>query len=150
MAPHMDSVGLRTRRPPGLFNINSRPRGWLVSIQSSGGAGNTQPAYQRSPNTWTFQASTTGTSWTTLDSETNFSNWAAYRPVSFGLSNTNAYTYYRLNVSVNGGNGYLGVQNLAMYSGQKMGSEIRLRQAPLDVLYGPIYENILLRRSFRL
>ena len=69
----------------------------------------------RSILTWTFEGSNNGSSWTTLDTQTSFSSWVAnVLPVLFTFSNTTAYSYYQINVSVNGGNGYTGIGYLGI------------------------------------
>jgi hypothetical protein len=57
------------------------------------------------PRTWTFEGSNNGSTWTTLDTQTNF---VAGPNVfySFDISvNTTSYTYYRINVSAVSGGG---------------------------------------------
>jgi len=71
----------------------------------------------RSPKTWTFEASNNGTDWVVLDSRTNYTSWVSYTASNFSFTNSTSYSYYRLNVSANGGDTYLGVQNLGIYSG---------------------------------
>jgi hypothetical protein len=70
---------------------------------------------QVSPKTWTFEGSNNDSDWTVLDTQTNYTNWTAYVAVNFSISNSTAYKYYRLNVTANGGESMLGLQNLAMY-----------------------------------
>jgi hypothetical protein len=53
----------------------------------------------RNPKDWTFQGSNDGSTWTTLDTQTNFvSGLSTF--YSFDISaNTTSYTYYRINVT---------------------------------------------------
>ncbi|MEI6627556.1 MAG: hypothetical protein WCL61_03090, partial [bacterium] len=74
----------------------------------------------RSPKTWTFEASNNGTDWVILDSRTNYTSWVSYASSDFSFTNSISYSYYRLNISENGGGGYLGVQNLGIYSGNNI------------------------------
>ncbi len=54
----------------------------------------------RAPANWTFAGSNDGTSWTTLDTQSN-PNWYSSRATVFTIDipNTTAYSYYRLTVS---------------------------------------------------
>ncbi|KKR22840.1 MAG: hypothetical protein UT53_C0032G0008, partial [Candidatus Yanofskybacteria bacterium GW2011_GWD2_39_48] len=49
----------------------------------------------RSPKTWAFQGSNNGTSWTTLDNQTNVSAWGSNEQREYTFSNTTPYRYYR-------------------------------------------------------
>ncbi len=55
------------------------------------------------PAAWTFQASTDGSIWTTLDTQTGITNWVDIGTASdakyFEINNDNAYTYYRWNIT---------------------------------------------------
>lgn len=53
-----------------------------------------------SPKAWTLQGSNNGTTWTTLDTRTNV-GWFAGQSRQYALTNTTAYTYYRLNITAN-------------------------------------------------
>lgn len=71
----------------------------------------------RHPKSWTFQGSNDGSTWTTLDTQTNVATWSASEARMYAISNTTAYRYYRLNVTANQGDAnYLTVGDLAMYS----------------------------------
>jgi hypothetical protein len=53
----------------------------------------------QSPRTWTFEGSNDGSTWTTLDTQTNFVTSVSIF-YSFDISaNTTSYTYYRINVT---------------------------------------------------
>ena len=52
------------------------------------------------PTSWTVEGSNDGTSWTTLDTQSSIT-WGT-NPQTFSFTNTTAYLYYRLNVSVKG------------------------------------------------
>lgn len=60
-------------------------------------------AADRDPKSWTLQGSANGSSWTTLNTQSNeiFTNRFEKRVYAF--PNTTTYTYYRLNVSGNAG-----------------------------------------------
>ncbi|MEO8616472.1 MAG: PA14 domain-containing protein [Luteolibacter sp.] len=65
---------------------------------------------QRDPKNWQFQASNDGTTWSTLDTRTGEVFSARFQTKIYLMSNTTAYTYYRLNITANsGGSGY-GIQ----------------------------------------
>ncbi len=58
----------------------------------------------RSPKTWTFEGSPDGTSWTTVDTRTNEPAWAALgfeRRTFICATQTDAYRYYRINITAN-------------------------------------------------
>lgn len=57
----------------------------------------------RAPKTWTFEGSNNGSSWTTIDTQTNVSAWVADEKRTYTTTNTTAYRYYRINVSANQG-----------------------------------------------
>jgi hypothetical protein len=55
---------------------------------------------QRNIRTWTFEGSNNGSTWTTLDTQTNFATGISTFH-SFDISvNTTSYTYYRINVTL--------------------------------------------------
>lgn len=53
----------------------------------------------RDPRNWTLQGSNNGTSWTTLNTQTNQTFASRFLTKTYTFSNTTAYTYYRLNVT---------------------------------------------------
>ena len=73
----------------------------------------------RSPKTWTLEASNSGAfsgEEIVLDTQTNITDWNAPTPhASFPFSNSTAYLYYRLVVTANNGDTYLGIQELEYY-----------------------------------
>jgi hypothetical protein len=115
------------------FSLDPGNNGWLTNSASTGWlayqfvSAQVVKAYEvigwsadtwnaRVPVSWTFQGSNDGTTWTTLDTQssqaTEMAQWVG-RPY-FILSNTTAYTHYRLNITANNGNAYLGVARLKM------------------------------------
>jgi hypothetical protein len=69
----------------------------------------------RSPSAWTFQGSNDGSTWTTLDTRSNYTNaWVQNAAVYFTVPTSGSYLYYRLNITANGGDTYVGIHNLAM------------------------------------
>jgi hypothetical protein len=99
--------------------LSNLPTGWLayefttpkvVQIYQMQPAGNNAPG--SAPRNWTFEA-WNGTSWVVLDTVTGNSGTAT---VSRTISNTTAYIQYRINITLNNGDGsYTGVTELRMY-----------------------------------
>jgi len=76
----------------------------------------------RSPKDWTLLGSNDGATWTTLDTQTNYTSWVSNTPSTFDLTNTTRFRYFRLNVTANGVNSYLAVKLLALYERVEGGS----------------------------
>ncbi|MGN6370532.1 MAG: LamG-like jellyroll fold domain-containing protein [Phycisphaerae bacterium] len=71
----------------------------------------------RDPKDWTFLASQDGVNWTTLDSQSGQSFAYIYQQLTFNISNTVPYRYYRLNVTANNGDStFLHVGELGLWS----------------------------------
>lgn len=72
----------------------------------------------RSPKNWTFEGSLDGVNWTVLDTQTNHigSSWKVNVGKSFSFNNTTAYNRYRLNISANNGDVFVGVGELVISS----------------------------------
>jgi len=70
----------------------------------------------RAPANWTFAGSNNGTSWTTLDTQSN-PNWASSRATVFTIDipNTTAYSYYRVTVAPKNFDQFIGIGRLEMY-----------------------------------
>jgi hypothetical protein len=70
------------------------------------------------PKTWTFEGSNNGSSWTTLDTRTNWTTWTLYTASIFSTNNTSSYTYYRMNTTANygGTTTYLRIGALQMFT----------------------------------
>lgn len=60
-------------------------------------------APDRNPRGWTFQASSNGTAWTTLDTRSNETFLVGFEKKTYSVANTAAYRYYRLQVTANNG-----------------------------------------------
>src|SRR6185503_2848821 len=60
-------------------------------------SGNDVPA--RDPKNWTLQGSNHGTSWTTLDTQSNQTFATRLLTKTYTFSNSTAYAYYRLNIT---------------------------------------------------
>lgn len=68
------------------------------------------------PKTWTFEGSNNGSSWTTLNTQTNVAAWAVGEKRTYATTNTTAYRYYRINVSLNQGGSFLGINEIEFLS----------------------------------
>ena len=70
----------------------------------------------RVPTAWTLQGSNNGSTWTTLDTRTCSADaFVRYVKRVFIVASPNSYAYYRLNITANNGNSYMGVQQLQLY-----------------------------------
>lgn len=71
----------------------------------------------RCPKSWTFEGSNDGSTWTVLDTRTNLNQetWWRWGERFFPVASPASYLYYRLNITANYGDGYMGVSNLALY-----------------------------------
>jgi len=70
----------------------------------------------RKPKNWTLSGSNDGTNWTTLDTQTNqFDATGTVDSNSYSVSNSTSYTYYRLNISADWGDSYMGIGELELY-----------------------------------
>lgn len=69
----------------------------------------------RAPSNWTFAGSNNGTTWTTLDTQSN-PNWSTSSGTVFtiDIANTTAYAYYRVTVSSSDPL-FVGIGRLEMY-----------------------------------
>ncbi len=85
------------------IGISSRFAGY--SIQARGDVPST------APKSWTLKGSNDNTNWETLDSQSNFTNWANTGNLStgnvnnFNLIYSSLYRYYKLDITANNGHG---------------------------------------------
>jgi hypothetical protein len=61
------------------------------------------------PKSWTFDGSNDNSNWTTMDTQTNISNWATSSYRTFTFSNTTAYRYLRLYITLEQGANYVAI-----------------------------------------
>ena len=62
----------------------------------------------RAPKAWTFQGSNDGSTWTTLDTQTNQTSWQKSEVRAYAFENNAAYVYYKFNCTeINGASDYL-------------------------------------------
>lgn len=73
-------------------------------------------SYTVNPKNWTFQGSNDGSTWTTLDTQTNQTTWTEGTGVTYSFTNSTPYLYYQLASSVNGGGGATAIDELQFYS----------------------------------
>jgi hypothetical protein len=57
----------------------------------------------RDPKDWTLKGSINGTTWTTLNTQTNQTFASRYQTNTYTFTNNTAYNYYRLDISANSG-----------------------------------------------
>jgi hypothetical protein len=60
---------------------------------------------ERDPKSWNLQGSDDGSTWTTLDAQSNQTFAARFLTKTYSLTNTTPYLYYRLNITENNGGG---------------------------------------------
>jgi hypothetical protein len=71
---------------------------------------------QATPKNWTIDGSNDGSTWVTIDTQINQSiHTPATRNLSYDISNSTSYKYYRLNVTANNGSQYLILGQLRLY-----------------------------------
>lgn len=76
------------------------------------------------PKAWTFEGSNNNTDWTILDTRTAQVFSGAHERKTFSFSNTNAYRYYRINISDGKDATYLIIYALEMYSAAPINASI--------------------------
>ncbi len=81
----------------------------------------------RAPKTWTFEGSPDGTTWTVLDTRTNQATWAMGEKRTYTISNTTAYRYYRINVSLNQGGTTLAIADTEFLTSLQATKALMLR-----------------------
>jgi hypothetical protein len=71
--------------------------------------------------TWTVEGSNDGTTWTLLDTQTDHLAWATRSAtLDFYFTNTTAFTYYKLNLAANQGDGYIQLAEIAFGNGEQV------------------------------
>jgi hypothetical protein len=111
------------------FNHNLADSGWVSSAATTGWIRyyNTTPrivtnytmwpradGLSNTPTSWKLNASTDGSAWTTIDTQSGIA-WASTSPKSFPIPNNNSYTYYNFTISAVGGGGNVGITELYLY-----------------------------------
>lgn len=72
---------------------------------------------QRCFKTFELQGSNDDTNWTTLDTQTNITSWSLGVAKYFDVATPGSYIYYRLYVTANGGDTYVGTRHVRLISG---------------------------------
>lgn len=70
----------------------------------------------RDPRNWLLEGSNDGTTWTTLDTQTNVAWQARYQVKEFNFANSTPYTYYRINVTQNWGEPQVQFSEFQLYN----------------------------------
>lgn len=115
-------------------NLRTAPSGWITNGSQTGWLAIQLPSAKivygygvigwspdtwsgRCPKSWTFQGSNDGTNWMTLDTRTNLNQdtWWRWGERFFPIASPASYLYYRINVTANYGDGYMGVSQLILY-----------------------------------
>lgn len=68
--------------------------------------------------TWKFQGSSNGTDWTDLDTQTNYvwpTDWTDKSYFMFEIASPASYAYYRVYITANWGDSYVGIGGLQMW-----------------------------------
>jgi len=82
----------------------------------------------RNPKTWTFEGSNDGTTFTTLDTETNAAQFSAGEVRMFTSTNTTAYRYYRVNITApQATTDYCAIMELQMFSTIQTTTEMQIK-----------------------
>jgi hypothetical protein len=99
------------------------PTGWL-RYDFGAGKAHTVKRYavvsadvaNRDPKTWTLQGSNDGSTWVTLDRQTNQSFANRSHANSYNIGNTTAYRFYQIDVTANNGAGTLAIAELGLFA----------------------------------
>ena len=95
------------------FNTATAVNAYSVRNAGNGGANQTD----RAPNTWTFEGSDDGTTWTVLDARTNETGWASAEIRLYKFDNSHAYTHYRYScTALNGKTDCFQVHEIEFYN----------------------------------
>jgi hypothetical protein len=79
------------------YDLGHTERVERYSINCAGGL------VARDPKDWQFQCSNDGTTWTTLDTQSNQAFALRLQLTTYAIANPSVYRYYRLNVTANNG-----------------------------------------------
>jgi hypothetical protein len=124
-ANNASNAGNAFDQDPGSQWFYTGTSGWL---QYDFGANNAQVVKRytvseaitiaaRDPKDWTFLGSQDGSTWTTLDTQSNQAFAYVYQQKVYNIGNTTAYRYYRINVTANNGDStFLHIGELGLWS----------------------------------
>jgi hypothetical protein len=115
----------------GQYWIASTSTGWIQIHIATGDKQilasydvkvNTIPEPNRAPKDWTMKGSNDGTNWTIIDTVTNQTSWGSGESRNFVCDDvTTAYSYFRLDVTANNGDGLLEIAEIYLYSDPLLG-----------------------------
>ena len=74
-------------------------------------------APERDPKDWKLQGSQDGQSWTTLDTQTGQDFGDRFQTKEYHFTNTTAYSFYRLDITANHGDGLIQLAELQLSNG---------------------------------
>ena len=80
-----------------------------------------------SPKTWTLEGSNDGTNWTTINTQTNYTNWTVGVKQTFSCSNSNYYSRHRINITASISASYIQIGELELFGTVSTGP-LRLAQ----------------------
>jgi hypothetical protein len=73
----------------------------------------------RDPKDWQFQGSNDGSSWTTLDTQSNQTFAERYQMKTYAVVSPASYRYYRLNITANNGDAaFTDLSELGLWASQ--------------------------------
>jgi glucose/arabinose dehydrogenase/PKD repeat protein/type 1 glutamine amidotransferase len=120
--------------------LTRTPTGWIVARLGQPVAVNhyaltsANDSPGRDPRDWTLQGSADGTNWTDLDTRTGETFPQRFQTKQYSFTNSQAYQYYRLNITANSGEPLLQLAELWLFSpdaGPPVDSTVQ--QATVDV-----------------
>ncbi|MEV1286098.1 ThuA domain-containing protein [Micromonospora sp. NPDC049679] len=89
----------------------------------------------RDPKDWKLQGSQDGQSWTSLDTQTGQSFPQRFQTKPYQFDNTQAYQYYRLDITANGGEPLIQLAELGLFGANPTPPvEATVQQAVVDVI----------------
>ncbi|MBV7533733.1 glycosyl hydrolase family 18 protein [Chitinophaga sp. sic0106] len=104
-SPSGEEIGKLTDNSTSTKYLTTNGSGWVqfhattAAVVKSYTITSANDVPNRDPKNWTLQGSNNGTSWTTLDTQTNQTFATRFLKKTYTITNTTSYAYYRLNVS---------------------------------------------------
>jgi PKD repeat protein/type 1 glutamine amidotransferase len=120
--------------------LTRTPTGWIVAKLGQPVAVNHYALTSandfpgRDPRDWTLQGSADGTNWTDLDSRTGETFPQRFQTKQYSFTNSQAYQYYRLNITANSGEPLIQLAELWLFSPNAgPPAESQVQEATVDV-----------------
>jgi type 1 glutamine amidotransferase len=118
------------------------PTAWIVlrlaepAVVTQYALGSANDAPSRDPRDWTLQGSHDGESWTDLDSRSGETFPERFQIKDYEFANTEAYEYYRLDITANNGSGLTQLAELQLFAGDvtEPEPEIPVQEATVSVV----------------